>query len=104
MHWRVYAALVLASVLWGSLYTAAKPAVAVTGAFQVTLCRVALACLTLTPLVLARGGSRGLTITWRAHWRGIVLLGVLNFAVSQMLALSALNFLPASVNGVLNNG
>lgn len=103
MPWRVYVALCLASLLWGSLYTAAKPALAQTGAFQVTLCRVALAFLTLTPLVLARGGTHVLRATWRAHWRGIALLGLLNFAVSQMLALSALNFLPASVNGVLNN-
>ena len=101
--WRVYTALCLASVLWGSLYTAAKPAVADVGAFQVTLCRVVLACLTLTPLVLARGGTHALAVTWRAHWRGITLLGLLNFASSQMLALSALNFLPASINGVLNN-
>jgi drug/metabolite transporter (DMT)-like permease len=101
--WRVYVALVLASVLWGSLYTAAKPAVAATGALQVTLCRVALAFACLTPLVLARGGPALLRAPLQKHWRAIVLLGVLNFGVSQMLALSALNYLPASVNGVLNN-
>ena len=103
MQLRVYAALTMASVLWGSLYTAAKPAVTDAGAFQVTLCRVALACLTLLPLVLMRGGGKVVAATWRAHWRGIILLGLLNFALSQMLALSALNYLPASVNGVLNN-
>src|SRR5579864_8985715 len=103
MQLRVYAALTAASVLWGSLYTAAKPAVAETGAFQVTLCRVALACVCLSPLVLLRGGGKVFVVTWRAHWRGIILLGLLNFACSQMLALSALNYLPASVNGVLNN-
>lgn len=102
-RWRVYLALVLASVLWGSLYTAAKPAVDVTGAIQVTLCRVALACLCLTPVVLARGGPVQLFQPLRSHWRAVVLLGLLNFGASQMLALSALNFLPASVNGVLNN-
>jgi drug/metabolite transporter (DMT)-like permease len=32
-----------------------------------------------------------------------VLLGLLNFATSQLLALHALDFLPASVNSVLNN-
>ncbi len=103
MQLRVYAALTAASVLWGSLYTAAKPAVAETGAFQVTLCRVALAFVCLSPIVLMRGGSHALGATWRAHWRGIILLGLLNFAGSQILALSALNYLPASVNGVLNN-
>ena len=103
MQLRVYLALTMASVLWGSLYTAAKPAVVETGAFQVTLCRVALAFVCLSPLVLVRGGANALVVTWRAHWRGIILLGLLNFAGSQMLALSALNYLPASVNGVLNN-
>jgi drug/metabolite transporter (DMT)-like permease len=101
--WRVYLALVMASVLWGSLYTAAKPAVEATGAVQVTLCRVALAFACFVPLVLVRGGRAALLAPLKDHWRAIGLLGVLNFGASQMLALSALNYLPASVNGVLNN-
>jgi drug/metabolite transporter (DMT)-like permease len=101
--WRVYAALFGASILWASLYTAAKPAVTATGAMQVTLARVVLAAVCLTPLVLARGGRPLLTRHLRLHWRGIALLGLLNFGTSQVLALSALNFLPASVNSVLNN-
>jgi drug/metabolite transporter (DMT)-like permease len=53
--------------------------------------------------VLARGGTRALARTWQAHWQGILLLGLLNFVFSQLLTLNATNFLPASVNGVLNN-
>jgi drug/metabolite transporter (DMT)-like permease len=99
-----YVALVLASVLWGSLYTAGKPAVAATGPLQVTLCRVVLACACLGPLVLMRNGGRGvLAKQFRSHWRAIATLGVLNFGISQMLALGALEFIPASVNSVLNN-
>jgi drug/metabolite transporter (DMT)-like permease len=101
--WRVYAALVVASLLWGSLYTAAKPAVEATGPMQVTLCRVALAFLCLAPIALARGGANVMLAPLRSHWRAVVLLGVLNFAGSQILALNALVYLPASVNGVLNN-
>jgi drug/metabolite transporter (DMT)-like permease len=101
--WRIYTALVVASLLWGSLYTAAKPAVEATGAVQVTLCRVVLAFACFAPLVLARGGRVALLAPLEKHWRAIALLGVLNFGASQMLALSALNYLPASVNGVLNN-
>jgi drug/metabolite transporter (DMT)-like permease len=102
--WRVYLALIAASVLWGSLYSAAKPAVAATGPIQVTLCRVTLAFVCLTPLVIARrGGGRLLGEQLRSHWRGIAVLGIFNFGLSQMLALSAQAFLPASVNGVLNN-
>jgi drug/metabolite transporter (DMT)-like permease len=99
----VYLALIMASVLWGSLYTAAKPAVAATGAIQVTLCRVVLAFVCLSPLVLARGGPVMLLKPLHSHWRAMIVLGLLNFGASQLLALSALNFLPASVNGVLNN-
>jgi drug/metabolite transporter (DMT)-like permease len=99
----VYLALVVASFLWGSLYTAAKPAVSATGAVQVTLCRVVLAFACLSPLVLVRGGPTMLLRPLVRHWRAIVVLGALNFGASQLLALSALNFLPASVNGVLNN-
>jgi drug/metabolite transporter (DMT)-like permease len=69
----------------------------------VTLCRVVLACACLAPLVLYRGGPVALLSPLRRHWRAIVLLGLLNFGASQLLALNALNFLPASVNGVLNN-
>jgi drug/metabolite transporter (DMT)-like permease len=99
----VYLALVIASLLWGSLYTAGKPAVAATGATQVTFCRVVLAFACLAPLTLLRGGPHALVHQLRTHWQGIVILGLLNFAASQMLALYALEFLPASVNGVLNN-
>jgi len=77
--------------------------VAVTGVAQVMLCRVMLAFVCLSPLVLARGGIQPIRRHVRAHWRGIVVLGLLNFSLSQVLALSALNYLPASVNGVLNN-
>lgn len=99
----MYLALTTASILWGSLYTAAKPAVATTGAIQVTLCRVVLAFVCLGLLIVLRGGAHNLIDQFVKHWRGIIVLGLLNFGLSQMLALSALNFLPASVNGVLNN-
>jgi drug/metabolite transporter (DMT)-like permease len=99
----VYAALIGASVLWASLYTAAKPAVGVTGPMQVSLCRVCVAFLVLTPLVLARGGTSPFKRALRERWLAIIVLGLLNFGTSQILALTALKFLPASVNGVLNN-
>jgi len=99
----VYLALVAAALLWGSLYPAAKPAVAASGAIQVTFCRVLLACLCLSSLVLLRSGPHLLVQQWRAHWRAIVVLGLLTFASSQILAMLALEYLPASVNGLLNN-
>src|SRR6266436_6128272 len=102
-RWRVTLALVVASLLWGSLYPAAKPALAATGPMQVTFCRVLLAFVSLGALILLRSGPGLLVLQLRAHWRAVLVLGVFNFAVSQILAMSAQSLLPASVNGLLNN-
>ena len=102
-RWQVIGALVVASLLWGSLYPAARPAVAATGPMQVTLCRVLLAFVALGALILLRSGPGLLVQQLRAHWRAVLVLGVFNFAVSQILAMSAQSLLPASVNGLLNN-
>ncbi len=103
-RWRVTLALIVASLLWGSLYPAAKPVLAVTGPMQVTFCRVALAFVSLTLLAsLRRGGLSLLVQQLREHWRAVLVLGLFNFAVSQVLAMSAQSLLPASVNGLLNN-
>ena len=96
-------ALVTASLLWGSLYPAAKPALAATGPMQVTFCRVLLAFVSLGSLILLRSGPGLLVRQLRAHWRAVLVLGIFNFAVSQILAMSAQSLLPASVNGLLNN-
>jgi drug/metabolite transporter (DMT)-like permease len=102
-RWRVTLALVVASLLWGSLYPAAKPALATTGPAQVTFCRVLLAFVSLAALILLRSGPGPLVEQLRAHWRAVLVLGIFNFAVSQILAMSAQSLLPASVNGLLNN-
>jgi drug/metabolite transporter (DMT)-like permease len=102
-RWRVIAALVAASLLWGSLYPAAKPAVAATGPMQVTFCRVVLAFLFLGVLILLRSGPGLVVRQLRAHWRAVLVLGLFNFAVSQILTMFAQGLLPASVNGLLNN-
>ena len=102
-RWRVTLALVVASLLWGSLYPAAKPALAATGPMQVTFCRVLLAFVSLAAVILLRSGPDLLARHLRAHWRAVLILGIFNFAVSQILAMSAQSLLPASVNGLLNN-
>ncbi len=99
----MYLSLLVAAFLWGSLYPAAKPAVAAAGAVQVTLCRVVLAFVSLGALSLVRRGPRPILWHLRTHGPAIVVLGLMNFALSQILALSALAFLPASIVGVLNN-
>ncbi len=102
-RWTVYLSLLVAAFLWGSLYPAAKPAVAATGPIQVTLCRVVLAFVALGTLSLLRGGLRPIVWHVRRHGLAIVVLGLMNFSLSQSMALSALAFLPASIVGVLNN-
>src|SRR5438445_11262940 len=102
-RWRVTLALVVASLVWASLYPAAKPALAAPGPMQVAFCRVVLAFVALGSLILLRSGPGLLVRQLRAHWRAVLVLGMFNFAVSQILAMSAQSLLPASVNGLLNN-
>ena len=102
-RWRVTLALVVASLLWGSLYPAAKPALTATGPMQVTFCRVVLAFVSLALLTSVVSGPGLLIRQLRDHWRAVLVLGLFNFAVSQVLAMSAQSLLPASVNGLLNN-
>jgi drug/metabolite transporter (DMT)-like permease len=70
---------------------------------QVTFCRVLLAFVSLAALILVRSGPGVLAQQLRAHWRAVLVLGMFNFGVSQILAMSAQSLLPASVNGLLNN-
>jgi drug/metabolite transporter (DMT)-like permease len=102
-RWRVPLALVVASLLWGSLYPAAKPALAATGPMQVTVCRVLVAFVSLGLLLWLRSGPRLLAHQLRAHWRAVLVLGLFSFPVSQILTMLAQTMLPASVNGLLNN-
>ncbi len=101
--WLSYVAVIVAAILWGSLYPAGKPAVAHVGAVQVVFCRALLASLTLGVVALVRGGGRGLGETARGRWLGIATLALLSFSGSSVLAMLALRVLPASVNGLLNN-
>jgi hypothetical protein len=68
---------------------------------QVTFCRVLLAFVSLGSLIPLRSGPGPLARQLRAHWRAVLVLCVFNFAVSQILAMSAQCPLPASVNGLL---
>ncbi|MGH2460287.1 MAG: DMT family transporter [Chloroflexota bacterium] len=102
-RWRSYAAAIVASILWGSLYPAGKPAIAVVGPMQVALCRAILACLTMGLLVAMRGDARTFGRHLRKRWRGILGLALTSFFGSSLLAMLALGLLPASIIGLLNN-
>jgi len=101
--WPRYLAAILASILWGSLYPAGKPAIDAVGPLQVTLCRAVLACLSMGTIVVLRGDVR--LFGWHVAHRksGILGLGALSYCLSSLLAMLSLGLLPASVNGLLNN-
>jgi drug/metabolite transporter (DMT)-like permease len=98
-----YAAVIVASVLWGSLHPASKPAVEAVGAVQVVFVRALLACITLGAIVLIRSRPREIAAQLRGRMRGVLATSMLSFTISSVLAMLALGYLPASVNGILNN-
>lgn len=102
-RWRAYAAVVIACVMWGSMYPAGKPAVEAVGPVQVALCRCVLACLTMSAIVMARGSPRASVNRLRGRWLGVVGTSFLSYSLSVLLGMVALGLLPASVNGLLNN-
>lgn len=102
-RWRSYIAAIVASILWGSLYPAGKPAIAVVGPLQVALCRAALACLAMGLLVVLRGDGGMFGAYLRQRWRGILGLTLTSFFGSSLLAMLALGLAPASIIGLLNN-
>lgn len=101
--WRSYLAATVASILWGSLYPAGKPAIAAVGPLQVAFCRAALACLTMATLVVLRGDGGEFGMYLRQRWLGILGIGATSFFASSLIAMLALGLLPASVVGLLNN-
>ncbi len=100
--WRVYAGLVLAQVLWASLYPASKPLLQMVTPAQVALVRGVTAWLLLTALALLVSGPQAFRAALRRPL-GPLILGWLSFFGSSTIMLLALHDLPAAVNGVLNN-
>jgi len=101
--WRSYLAAIIASILWGSLYPAGKPAIAAVGPMQVAFCRALLACLTMGALVVARGDAHTFAILFRKRWPGILGISATSFFGSSLLAMLALGLVSASIIGLLNN-
>lgn len=98
-----YSELLLATFLWGSMYPAGKPVLAVVPASQVALARAVIACLVLCGLVLVRGRGRQLVDEVRSRPWSTLVLGLLSFFASSFLAMASLQYLPASVVGIVVN-
>jgi drug/metabolite transporter (DMT)-like permease len=101
--WKSYVAVIVAAILWGSLYPAGKLPVAAVGPLQVAFCRTFLAAIALLSIAVVRGNARSLVTQARTRWRGIVGISFMSFSGSSVIAMIALGMLPASVNGLLNN-
>lgn len=98
-----YLAAIVATFGWGSLYPAAKLALAHVTPLHIALVRAAIAALVLGLLATLLGGRRALYDEWRARPVALVVLGTISFVGTSLLAMAAQRFLPAAVNGLLNN-
>jgi drug/metabolite transporter (DMT)-like permease len=86
----------------------AKPALAEVPPVSVALARAVIAALVLGALSIAGSGGlaagvRHLAGEGRRRWRLVALYGVISFCGTSLIAMSAQQLLPASINGVLNN-
>ena len=103
-----YTAAAVSIFGWGSLYPVAKLALAEVTPLMVALARAVLAGLILALLTCLRYGRlrHGLGRLRReatTDWRGPCVLGLISLAGTSLMAMTAQQFLPAAVNGLLNN-
>jgi drug/metabolite transporter (DMT)-like permease len=103
-----YGAAVLAIFGWGSLYPAAKLALVEVTPLMIVLARAAIAGLVLAAITCIRyGGLRAgllrLAHEARRHWLAPCALGMISLVGTSLLAMTAQAFLPAAINGLLNN-
>jgi len=103
-----YTAAAVSIFGWGSLYPVAKLALAEVTPLMVALTRAVIAALVLALITCLRYGHlrRGLgrlRAEATTDWRGPCVLGLISLAGTSLLAMIAQQFLPAAVNGLLNN-
>ncbi len=98
-----YLAAIIATFGWGSLYPAAKLALAHVTPLHIAFARAAIAALVLGLLATVIGSRRALYEEWRARPGALVILGTVSFVGTSLLAMAAQRLLPAAVNGLLNN-
>ena len=96
-----YCEILLAVTLWGSLYPASKSVTVELPPAHVALARAVIAFLVLGTLLLARRkGAETLNELVRRPWPS-ASLGLLSFFLSSLLAMLAVQHLPASVVGMI---
>ena len=102
-RWLSYTEIIVANFLWGSLYPVGKPVLAVIPPQHVSLARALVAFVVLGALVLMRGRWRDLVAELRYRPLNSATMGIVSFFVNSMLSMTALQYLPASVIGLLVN-
>ena len=100
-----YAAGIASTFGWASLYAVAKPALEEVSPVELAFSRAAIAALALTALsaLTSRRGPGYVLAEARREWRRVAVIGVISFAGTSLIAMTAQQFLTASVNGLLNN-
>jgi len=90
--------LIALGMLWGLSFVLIRVAAPEFGAFALMEARVAMAALLLLPVVVARREA----VVIRRHWRAIVLLGLLHYAVPFCLLAFALLTLTGGYSAIIN--
>jgi drug/metabolite transporter (DMT)-like permease len=98
MRGRDIARMLMLGALWGGSFAFMRVAVPALGPIWLAACRVTLAFAALLALASIRGDVPAL----RAHWRGYLVVGVLNSAVPFALFSFAAQYISASTSAVLN--
>lgn len=91
-------ALVCLAAIWGASFLFLHLAVPQFGAIPLAFVRMASASLFLLPLLLKHRSLH----TARGHWRHLILIGFMNFALPFSLWAFAMQILPAGLASVLN--
>lgn len=91
--------LLLLGLIWGGSFFFARVAVAELHPLMLVLCRVTLAAATLHVYLAVAGPSFRLALP---HWRGLLLLGVLNNVIPFSLIFTGQTVLGAGLASVLN--
>ncbi len=90
--------LLTLGMLWGTSFLFIRMAVPEFGAVALMTVRVALAALVLMPLLLLRGQLASVL----QHWRAIVLMGVLHYAIPFSLFAYSMLTLSAGYSSIIN--
>jgi drug/metabolite transporter (DMT)-like permease len=98
MNKRNLISLITLGMLWGASFLFIRLAVPEFGAIALMTVRVALAAVVLVPLLLLRGQLDSVL----KHWRAIVLMGVLHYAIPFSLFAYSMLTLSAGYSSIIN--